>query len=136
MVLGILILKHINDFTSKILHGRIINWFWKVTDGDTHTMDNESCSADKEAPRLEKSCGLVIDKCSIFEKGDSYHVTTDMYHNVFATDCITLLERGPKIHEFAQVIVPKGEQSVCPFSIKVPESVMWEIIEDMLKKGS
>lgn len=125
--------NHRYDFTSKILQGEITNYFYDVTEGDSHVMDNESCSADNKAPRIEKSCKATLLKVTTFKSGESYHVTTDMFHRVEATDCITLLDRGPKTKEFAQIVVPKGMTSLCPFSKKVDNEKLWELMHEMLR---
>ena len=127
--------NHRYDFTSKVLLGEITNYFYDVTEGDSYVMDNESCSAEHEAPKIAKPCNAILKKVVTYKAGSSYNVTTDMFHRVEATDCITLLDRGPKTKEFAQVVIPKGKMAVCPFSKKIDPEFLWELMEQMVSNA-
>lgn len=127
--------NHRYDFTSRILLGEITNYRYDVFKGDTHVINNESCNADIKAPRLEEPCHIEVETAYRYRPGSFYNMKDTSFHRVKADYCITLLERTPRMKEFAQVITPKGQAPVCPFSKKVPEEEMWAIIEEMLKAG-
>jgi len=59
-------------------------------------------------------------------------VTHDEFHRVKATDCITLLSRSDYKKEFAQIITPINQESICPFSKQIPEEQLWNIIKKMI----
>jgi hypothetical protein len=52
-----------------------------------------------------------------------------MFHRVKASNCITLIERTDYKKALAHVVRPFGEVSVCPFSKKVDEKELWEIVD-------
>jgi hypothetical protein len=125
--------NHRYDFTSRILLGELTQTFYDYVDGDSHLIVNESCDPDREAPKLDQPCRIVeLDTVSCLA-GAAYHLKHTEFHVVKTkSDTITLLERGPYEKEFAHIILPKGQEKVCPFSKKVPDEDLWKIMEDML----
>jgi len=127
--------NHRYDFTSRILKGRIINRVWEVeeTKRGEHVIVNESCNPDISAPVLDTPCKAELVEASIYSEGHNYQMKDDMFHQVEAPDgCITLLKRGDYTKEFAQIVLPKGKESVCPFSKKIDDEVLWKIMAAML----
>jgi len=124
--------NHRYHFTSKVLKGNISNFLWKIEDGDSHLLKNESCNPDITAPVLDKLCSAKLVELGVYETGHSYQLTDDVFHQVEAENCVTLLKRGDYTKEFAQIVIPKDEQSVCPFSKKIDETTLWKLIKDML----
>lgn len=126
--------NHRYDFESKTLKGVITNCYYKVIEGDTHVIQNESCNPDIDAPALNKPCAVELDTVSFFQAGDVNKMTHDQFHVVYVRDeCITLLKRSDYKKEFAQVIVSKETESICPFSKEVPQDELWGIIERMIR---
>lgn len=125
--------NHRYDFTSRILKGQITNRLFQVDPGDTHYLVNESCNPDISAPPEKREVTAGNYSVETYSEGESYRMLSDWYHTVEAKNCITLLERGGYKAEFAQVVLPKDKESVCPFSKKIPEKQLWEIIRAMLQ---
>lgn len=127
--------NHRYNFTSRVLLGNIINYYYDVIDGDTHLIKNESCNLDVDAPVLDKPCGVRQTSAVYYGLGSDYYVDHTIYHTVKThVPCITLLKRGPYTKDFAQVIVPKDGGGACPFSQKIEEDRLWNIIDDMVKQ--
>jgi len=124
--------NHRYHFFSKILSGYITNNLYEVVPGDSHIMNNESCNADIKAPKLERPCSVILMSSKTYYAGDLYYMPEDKFHTVQATECITLLKRSEYTKEYAQVITPVGRPSICPFSKKIPEDDLWDIIREML----
>ena len=131
--------NHRYDFTSTVLKGQFTNRIWGVTEVDsdnggnaTHVMVNESCNPDISAPPLRMRCEPRLLHKSVYEEGQGYFMPENVFHTVAAEDCITLLQRGPYTKEFAQIVIPKDKSSVCPFSKKVEDEVLWDIMAKMI----
>lgn len=127
---------HRYRFHSRILVGEITHEEWFLEDdaeGD-HDMVLVSCTPDKESPPEPIGRGFLR-KGSVYtmRAGSEYEFSETGFHRIRATRAVTYLERGPVIKEFARVIRPFGETSVCPFSRSVPENRLWECIADLLQ---
>ena len=128
--------NHRYDFVSTVIKGQITNHVYAVLAHpdmvETHIMRNESCNPDIDAPQSEAPCSIKLISSSTIFQGGSYEMKEHMFHRVEANYCVTLLRRGPYTKEFAQVITPADKTPVCPFSQKIPEPRLWEIIERSL----
>lgn len=130
--------NHRYNFESKILKGKLKNKLYRVDTREndwqefTHKITNESCNVEIEAPSLEIPCYSWLDKETVYKEGDSYTVNHNDFHRVEATNCITLLKRSEYTKEFAQVVLPKESEGICPFSKRVEEDKLWKIMEEML----
>lgn len=131
--------NHRYDFYSRILKGSLTNYRYSIANGSDFIMSNESCNPDIDAPANKKFCNAALASQNTYT-GDksyadkSYRVAHDEFHRVEATNCITLLSRSDYKKEFAQVVVPRNKESVCPFSKQIPEKRLWEIIENMINE--
>lgn len=124
--------NHRYDFSSKVLKGKLIQEFFAITDDDTHILEKESCKEGVEAEGGGKPCGLQRLCVQHLHAPSHYFIHHGAFHKVQSDDCITLLERGDYQKELAEVVRLKNGQKVCPFSQKVPEEQLWEIVKDML----
>lgn len=125
--------NHRYDFVSTVLKGEITNHLYDlIIPGSTHVIRNESCNPDIKAPQLELACDVVHIESRTMREGESYQMMEHMFHRVEAKDCITLLDRGSYTKAHAQIVTATGTNSVCPFSKKIPDSELWEIIEEMI----
>lgn len=125
--------NHRYDFTSHVLKGDIINRYYRVTEGDTHIIKNESCNPELSAPVLDKPCSVVEMESVLYGAGNRYSLTHDAFHTVHVEGpCITHLTRSDYTKPYAQIIVPKDGGGACPFSQEIPEDRLWEIIGSML----
>lgn len=62
-------------------------------------------------------------------KGSTYSIHRDTYHTITPlAPTITKIVREEPVKEFAQIIRPIGKERLCPFSQKVPESELWELV--------
>lgn len=124
--------NHRYDFSSKILKGSFNNKTFKIIEGDTHLMENESCNEEIEAPKNRKECSIELESDKTYSKGDSYFMPFKKMHRVESKYAITLLDRSDYKQEYAQVIEEKGKQSNCPFALKIDKDKLWNIIEEMI----
>jgi hypothetical protein len=124
--------NHRYDFNSKILKGSFNNKIFKLTNGKTHLMENESCNENIDAPKDTKECGIELVSDCTYNEGDTYFMSFKDMHQVYSKYAITLLDRSNYKQEYAQVITPIGEKANCPFSLKVNEEKLWAIIKEMI----
>lgn len=129
--------NHRYDFVSRILKGHFSQEIAEIAeriDGNTHVMEDESCQKDNKIKTERKSCSIKTIEKNFFRQGEFYSLKHNQFHRVKnpIDNCITLLCRGKYQKEFAQVIRPIDVIGVCPFSKKIEEKELWEIIEEML----
>jgi hypothetical protein len=125
--------NHRYHFHSKVLQGELTNFWYTITDGDSHIMVNESCNAEIEAPKLDKPCHAFLNQIETYRAGDMYYLSEEAFHRVnTSSNCITLLKRSDYTKQFAQIVLPVGHNSICPFSKQIPKDELWEMIKRML----
>jgi len=126
--------NHRYDFTSEILLGTLIQEIYEVVPGDTHYLEDESCQVDVKVESKPKLCSVQMSSRHIHSPKSSYLISHTTFHRVYCDfECITLLNRTDYKKQLAQVIRPIEGAKVCPFSQKVKEEYLWNIIEEMLK---
>jgi hypothetical protein len=122
--------NHRYDFKSTILKGMITQELYARVSGNTHTMEQESCKDMVEHKAVSTECAIIMLASVEHLAGTSYWIQHDTLHRVYTKgSTITLLDRGPYAKELADVIRPRGSSKVCPFSVKLTESDLWEIVE-------
>lgn len=124
--------NHRYDFESLILKGEFSQDLFSVVEGDTHLKTFENCSEDKVDVPSEK-CSIKLISTENYKSGDKYKISHKDFHRVRAKNCITLLRRGPKVKELAEVIIPAQNQAICPFSLKIDKDTLWKIVETSIK---
>lgn len=125
---------HRYTFDSHILVGEITHeeWFLEADPAGDHEIVLVSCKPGQEADPEPVGRGYLRRGGSYTMAAGSQYVFPETgFHRIRATKAVTFLERGPVIKEYAKVIRPLGEASVCPFSREVPESRLWECIADL-----
>lgn len=127
--------NHRYDFVSWILKGKLLTNIYTFTPNvsPSYYLTKVSCDPNKPAPE-EKIFGSKNFLCQ-FESvaGSEYSLLDETFHTVTPIDdTITFIQRDEPRREFADVILPASEQSVCPFSKSIPDSELWEIIREML----
>lgn len=124
--------NHRYDFTSMILKGSLTQEIFSIDlSQKTHIMEDESCKSDIKCSSEKIPCGIKLLTKQIFCVGSQYSIDHDTFHRVNAKECITLLKRTDYKKEFAKVVRKEGDH-VCPFSKKIEEPKLWEIVEKML----
>jgi len=129
---------HRYGFLSRILKGQLTNYYHEIYNigepNGTHWMVSESCNPEIKTPENNKTpCTEMLFDVMTYYPGESYVMTPHMYHRVEAQDCITYLIRTHKAGNFAQVIISQDKIPICPFSKKIPEPELWDIIAEMIK---
>ena len=128
--------NHRYDFTSKILHGNFHQELFKIVEGNTYTLHNESCKEGYEETTSEQIvCGIEKIDDRWFYKGETYSISHETFHRVEATDAITMLTRSEYKKELAQVTRPINAPKICPFSKKIEDWELWQIVETILIKA-
>ena len=126
--------NHRYDFTSHVFAGEFTQDIYMITNGDTHELEQESCKEGVESHEPGKPCSIKKIMSQTFATGSSYHIDHSVFHTVTAKNAITFLERGPVKKELAEVVRKKDVLKVCPFSNKVPEDELWNIVEKILRE--
>ncbi len=126
--------NHRYDFTSKILAGMLIQEVYEVIPGSTHLIEDESCQVDVKTQIEEmKPCSIRLSSKHTYNTYSEYFIGHETFHRVYNFGyCITHLTRTDYKKKFAQVIRPVGQEKVCPFSHKVAEGDLWDIIGAMI----
>lgn len=125
--------NHRYDFKSTILKGEFEQQLYQAVDGDDYIREYESCKEGVEAVQPGVPCGIFWTGTHHYQAGSSYSLNSKTFHEVYAKWCVTLVERASPVHQYAEVIRPKGSPKVCPFSQKVEEARLWAIVEEMLR---
>jgi len=126
-------------FVSEVLRGVLRNYIYELDEGgDPVLVEYETCTADseEEIPDPEEG-GLVYLGQFDTAAGSGYYMPVDTFHRVKPLyehgPCVTFLRRGDVVKQFARVI-RTGEEPVCPFSRPIPDSKLWEMVEDCLRQ--
>lgn len=128
--------NHRYNFKSTVLKGNLVNKIYSVSKekNGNFILENESCNPNVDKKNHNKS---LVSKPKLItqfstSKGESYYIDKDTYHQVKALDgTVTLLEREPIEKEFAQIVY---EKKICPFSVNLNEKVLWEIVEEIIRR--
>jgi hypothetical protein len=130
---------HRYDFTSFVVRGEIWNKIWIAhPDGDrSGILENESCREGVDAPSDPQSVRLAMGSTFATLRGMSYSLHHASLHTVWPAlnegPCVTYVTRGPIKKDFARVFHPDGSEKVCPFSKKMPEDELWDIVSECLR---
>lgn len=126
---------HRYDFKSEILRGEIENLIYDINEGDTHLIHFENCRPEKlEKTKEPRPCTLKFSHSFLLKEGSSYVLDKDLLHKVRAKYAITFLTRKNPEKDLARVIQKKEEELICPFSVNLPESELWRLVERELKR--
>ena len=129
------------DFKSQILAGTFHNFIWVEDElGPWFEMTQENCKPPgtegsmKIRPAIANFKRLIQFDHKTYHAGQSYFMDHNTLHTVQATECITFLERSAYRKDESDVAVPKGGSIVCPFSHKISDDDLWQIVDRMLKE--
>lgn len=129
--------NHRQNFSSTILKGVFYQEIYEIEKlssydeaqrrGHSHWMIQESCKEGQKGPT--PTWPIIPTKVyqKYYSEGDSYYLNHESFHTVKASEgCITHLVRSRTMKEFADVCFPVGTKPVCPFSVKISESELWD----------
>ncbi len=123
---------HRYSFLSHILRGRFEQYLFKMIDGTDYNLEYESCAENAKSEFI-KQCSFELISSSVYTAGSSYFIHGNTFHRVKAEEAITLLFRPTDYaKEKARVATLVGQKKVCPFSKRIPEKELWEIIAGKL----
>lgn len=125
--------NHRYSFSSSVLKGVFYQEIFELVEGDTHVCEEESCSPDSPEHKSGRPCGIKSVSSHAYVLGSHYWVHHSTFHRVRATNCVTLLTRGVREKPHAEVVRSPYAPKVCPFSQKVKEETLWEMMERMIK---
>lgn len=119
-------------FSSHVLKGTFNQKIFQMRQGDDYELEYDSCQEGCKPEKIGE-CSFKLLTLSNYSAGSGYYIDENTFHQVFSDDAITLIYR-PHNHTKpkARVAHKKGTPKVCPFSKKVPEEVLWEIVKEML----
>lgn len=127
---------HRYNFESHILKGKLVNEIYSIFDGDTHKLSFESCvpgwqkNVSNDAVQSINPCSVKLLSLSQLSSGSSYFMEKDTFHRVETERCITIVTREIPSKAMARVITLRGHQELtCPFSVNLPEDILWRIVE-------
>lgn len=128
--------NHRYDFESEIILGSLTNkiYHFEQSENGLYLLENESCSEIKltEDQKNKKIGNIELFSTIVYEKGNKYFMDYRTYHTVNTKKCVTKLTRSKYLQETAQVIRPIDSLTICPFSLKLDESVCWDIIKKVI----
>jgi hypothetical protein len=125
--------NHRYNFSSLVLKGEFKQELFEVVAGDTHVREQETCKADVKATGEPVPCALKQVTSHIYGEGSRYWISHEAFHRVGAETAVTLVTRSPYEKELAEVVRRKDAPKVCPFSQRVEDDKLWDIVERMLK---
>lgn len=124
--------NHRYNFKSEIIYGSLHTALYEVVPGDTHVMEDESCQVGTKPTGEPKRCGVSMLYSNVMLAGSEYCINYKTFHRVKAYSyCLTMLTRTGYQQDYAQVIRPVGAEPICPFSQKIDEDTLWEIVRAM-----
>jgi hypothetical protein len=127
--------NHRYNFTSKIIKGCFVQDKYKLINGDSHLLTNESCNKEREIEHnINIPVGVELIEKKTYEADQVYSIFFNEFHNVdYIGDTITFLTRGSIITDYAQVLMENGKEKVCPFSNRMNDDELYQIIESVIK---
>lgn len=133
--------NHRYNFHSKVMAGtfrQIMYTFSRApeTEDTEYVLEEESCKEGITAsPAM---IPVTIRKISeqTFSAGSSYFVDHSLFHQVYSNFAITFMTRDTIMKDNAEVIRKRNAEKICPFSKKIPQKQLWEIVEQMLLVAS
>jgi hypothetical protein len=128
---------HRYTFRSRILKGSLTNEIF-VYDSMLFTdlgLFEVSCSMEDagKPPHFLKEVDISMVCSFSLTEGSEYALSADAFHRIkYHEPTITYLTRGEIIKDYARIIKPVVAPDVCPFSKKMDEAELWDIIEKII----
>lgn len=129
--------NHRRNFNSTILFGTLSQMIFDVVPGSHYTLERESCKEGIETQSEPKLVDVHVNSRHDYSAGSNYWIGHETFHRVTpAGEAITHLQLSEPIKDHAEVVRQVGSEKVCPFSQKVDESKLWEIVERMIREAN
>jgi hypothetical protein len=127
--------NHRYNFVSTVIRGSFMQQIYEIdfqSNCSPYILTQETCKSDdkREFPKTECNISHVFTG-QYFTK-DSYYINHNTFHKVISTNAITHVKRSEYKKEFADVVYKKGKSIVCPFSVKMTDEELFDIIHDIL----
>lgn len=129
--------NHRYGFKSHVMTGTLVNHLYSVNEDHNggFVLFNESCNPKIESPKEKKVVNCSFQGSFQSKSGTQYELSHKTFHKVEALNkdlVITWLERGEILSPYAQVVVKKGEENKCPFSVNLPTETLWSMVKESL----
>lgn len=124
--------NHRYNFTSVVLKGQLIQDIFQLIPGDKYILEDESCQEGCHPTTAPTFCDFKLLCSNTYNQKSDYFIDHETFHRVNTDNCITMLSRSPYKKEFAKVARLKDAAKICPFSQKIAEPELWQIVEHML----
>jgi hypothetical protein len=133
--------NHRYNFHSKVMAGTFRQIMYSVernpgSEDTEFVLEEESCKQDVKVMSLPKPVAIHKISEQTYTAGSSYFVDHTLFHQVQANFAITFLRRESIMKDNAEVIRKRNAEKICPFSKKIPDAKLWEIVEQMLLVAS
>lgn len=127
--------NHRYDFASTIMKGVITQelFSYRLDDEGDSWITKETCNPATKKEFERQQCIIKLIQRQTFVAGSSYWTDHDTLHRIESNDAITYLKRGPYMKDEADVIYPIDLMPTCPFSVKVSDDELWEVIRSMIQ---
>jgi hypothetical protein len=126
--------NHRYDFESTIIKGTIIQeiFSYQYDDKGDSWITKETCNPDTKKEFDRFKCTVKLIQRQMFATGSMYWTDHDTLHRVDADQAITYLKRGPYMKDEANVVYPVNIVPTCPFSVKVSDDELWDVVRSMI----
>lgn len=127
--------NHRYNFVSTILSGHLEQHVFELDMDSTekpYYLTQETCNAADKRDFPKVDCNVSLAMINQHVIGDRYYIDHHTFHRVSSTDAITHVKRSGYKKEFADVIFKKGQEVVCPFSVKRTDEELFDIVEEIL----
>lgn len=128
--------NHRYNFVSTILCGNLQQEIYEIDETSAvkpYYLTQETCKADDKQEFLKVDCNIRKVFNGRYLVGDAYYIAHPTFHKVASTDAITHVKRSGYMKQFADVIYKKDQAIVCPFSVKMSEEDLFQIIAEILQ---
>lgn len=128
--------NHRYNFVSTILSGHFKQEIFEIEMMPSETpyyLTQETCNAEDKQEFSTVDCNIIHTFTGHYLVGDSYYIDHNTFHKVSSTNAITHVKRSGYKKQFADVIYKKDQPIVCPFSIKMTDEYLFEILAGILK---
>ena len=127
--------NHRYNFVSTILSGNFQQEVYEVNAAaheKQYYLTQETCNAEDKQEFPKIPCGIERVFSGKYGVGDSYYIDHNTFHRVESKNAVTHVKRSGYKKSFADVIYRKDQAIVCPFSIRMSEEDLFDVISEIL----